>query len=257
MLLDSRMQSERAAYLATSLDTEIARRTGETPADLPRRFQPPYDLTADLLLVLAPCPTAPLQRAFPAVKLVSLLGRTPLLLWFSRITRVGYRDADGAHRHDGDAGSALYHELNVVAPLQDRALFVPAIYATGERTIQIGRACYGMPKQPATIHLRVGDERFLASAADGPCRSYVRARLLGSGQRLARLAARWWPRALWPARFPDARRELRALIQETPAARLAHVFAGRLALRAAWLPRPAPLLPVGLYLPGLRMQLPP
>ena len=32
---------------------------------------------------------------------------------------------------------------------------------------------------------------------------------------------------------------------------------GRLALNAAWLPRPVPLLPLGLYIPDLRMQLPP
>jgi hypothetical protein len=257
MPLDALLQAERAAHLATSPDTAMARRTGEAPADLLSRYQPPYDLTADLLLVLAPCPTAPLRRAFPKLKLLSLLGRTPLLLWFSRTTRVSYQNADGARRGDGDARSALYHELNVVAPLQDRALFVPAIYATGERTIQIGRGYYGMPKQPATIYLRVSGERFVASAADGPCRGYVRARLFGSGEHLARLTARWWPRRLGPVHFPGTRRELRALIQEVPAVRPAYVYAGRLALRAAWLPRSVPLLPVGLYLPGLRMQLPP
>jgi len=45
-------------------------------------------------------------------------------------------------------------------------------------------------------------------------------------------------------------------MQEIPAVRPVYVYAGRLALRAAWLPRSVPLLPVGLYLPGLRMQLP-
>jgi hypothetical protein len=38
---------------------------------------------------------------------------------------------------------------------------------------------------------------------------------------------------------------------------LARVCGGRLALDAAWLPRPVRLLPLGVYVPGLRMQLPP
>jgi hypothetical protein len=48
---------------------------------------------------------------------------------------------------------------------------------------------------------------------------------------------------------------VRATIQATPRARLALVR-GRLALNAPWLPAVAPLLPIGLYLPDLRMRLP-
>jgi hypothetical protein len=40
-------------------------------------YQPPFEVTADLLVVPALCPTAPLRRAFPSVPFLSLLGRTP------------------------------------------------------------------------------------------------------------------------------------------------------------------------------------
>ena len=67
---------------------------------------------------------------------------------------------------------------------------------------------------------------------------------------------RLWPRQVWPARFPSGS-QVRACIQHTPCAQLALITAGRLALAAPWLPRPVALLPLGLYLPDQRMQLPP
>ena len=97
--------------------------------------------------------------------------------------------------------TALYNELNIIALLRQRALFVPAIYATGERTIRIGHR-YGMPKQPASMQVRVDTTRFEAQMMDGACESFARARLLGSGRGVAQMVSRLWPRQLWPARFP-------------------------------------------------------
>jgi hypothetical protein len=220
------------------------------------QYAPPFDLTADMLLVLALCPTAPLRRVFPEVPFLSLLGRTPLVLWFSHVTEVCYRDPAGARRCDQTPRAAQYDELNVAALLWERAFFVPGIYATGELSILIGRHYYSMPKEPTTMRLRVNDGQFRAAVADSPHRSYASARLLGTSPYLARLLSRRSPWRLWPARFPDVRQSVRGVIQVTPTIRPALVYGGQLALRAAWLPCPVPLLPVGVYLPGLRMQLP-
>jgi hypothetical protein len=144
--------------------------------------------------------------------------------------------------------------LNVVAFLRRRALFVPGIYATSELTIQVGHG-YGMPKQPTTMRMQVEGSRFRSEMRDGTRQSFVRARLLGSGKGLAKLVSRLLPRWTWPVRFPSGS-GIRALIEETPGVQLAQVQAGQLALEAEWLPQAVRLLPVGYYLPGLRMQLP-
>lgn len=219
------------------------------------RYRPPYDLTADMLVVPALCPTAPLRQTFPRVPFLAVRGKTPLVLWFSRITEVCYCDAAGERRCEGGAETALYNELNIIALLRQRALFVPGIYATGERTIRIGHR-YGMPKQLTSMHVQVHGTHFEASVMDGACESFVRARLLGSGRGVARIVSRSWPRHLWPVRFP-ARTQVRTVIQATPHVHLAYVQAGQLSLDALWLPEAVSLLPVGLYLPRLCMRLPP
>jgi hypothetical protein len=219
------------------------------------RYRPPYDLTADMLVVPALCPTAPLRQTFPRVPFLSVRGKTPLVLWFSRVTEVCYYDAAGERRCEGGAETALYNELNIIALLCQRALFVPGIYATGERTIRIGHR-YGMPKQLTSMHVRVHGTHFEASMMDGACESFARARLLGAGTRVARIVSRFWPRHLWPTRFP-AGTQVRTVIQATPQVHLAHVQVGQLSLDTAWLPEAVSLLPVGLYLPRLRMRLPP
>ena len=219
------------------------------------RYRPPYDLTADMLVVPALCPTAPLRQTFPCVPFLAVRGKTPLVLWFSRITEVCYCDAAGERRCEGGAETALYNELNIIALLRQRALFVPAIYATGERTIRIGHR-YGMPKQPASMQVRVDTTRFEAQMMDGACESFARARLLGSGRGVAQMVSRLWPRQLWPARFPIGT-DVRATIQATPRVHVAHVRQGQLCLDTPWLPQAVSLLPVGLYLPRLRMRLPP
>jgi hypothetical protein len=219
------------------------------------RYRPPYDLTTDMLVVSALCPVAPLRQAFPRVPFLAVHGKTPLVLWFSRITEVCYCDAAGERRCEGGAETALYNELNIIALLRQRALFVPGIYATGERTIRIGHR-YGMPKQLTSMHVQVHGTHFKASMMDGTGESFVRTRLLGSGKGVARIVSRFWPRQMWPACFP-AGTQVRAVIQATPRVQVAHVEAGQLSLDAAWLPDAVPLLPVGLYLPRLRMRLPP
>ena len=219
------------------------------------RYRPPYDLTADMLVVPALCPTAPLRQTFPRVPFLAVRGKTPLVLWFSRITEVCYCDAAGERRCEGGAETALYNELNIIALLRQRALFVPGIYATGERTIRIGHR-YGMPKQPASMQIRVDTTHFETSMMDGACESFARARLLGSGRGVAQMVSRLWPRQLWPARFPIGT-DVRAMLQATPRVHVAHVRQGQLCLDTVWLPEAVSLLPVGLYLPHLRMRLPP
>jgi hypothetical protein len=140
-------------------------------------YSPPFVLTADMLLALALARTAPLRRAFPDVPFLSALGRTPLVIWFSRVTEACYRDATGQRRCDRDAEGVPYNELNVLALLRERALFVPGIYATSELSISIGRG-YGMPKRPTGMHVEAIDKRFSSTAIDASRRSSVRARLL-------------------------------------------------------------------------------
>src|SRR5437764_10396335 len=159
------------------------------------RYRPPYDLTADMLVVPALCPTAPLRQTFPCVPFLAVRGKTPLVLWFSRITEVCYCDAAGERRCEGGAETALYNELNIIALLHQRAFFVPGIYATGERTIRIGHR-YGMPKQLTSMQVRVHGPHFDASMMDGACESFALARLLGAGKGPAQMVSRLWPRHL-------------------------------------------------------------
>jgi hypothetical protein len=224
-------------------------------ADVLRQFVPPFALTADMLFAGACCPAEPLQAAFPHVPFLTAGRRALLLLWYSRVTRACYHDAVGRQHCEGDGRAPLYYELNVMAPLRQPNLFVPAIYATGERTIRIGRA-YGMPKQAATGAMRRRGGDIEAWVQSGAQRSLLRARLLGSGRSLASLLAPSWPRHVWPARFPSGA-ALRVTLEAVPRLQPARIYSGRLALAAAWLPQAAPLLPLGLYVPGLRMRLPP
>jgi hypothetical protein len=218
------------------------------------QYRPPFDLTSDMLLVMALCPSMPLRQTFPGLPFLSLLGKTPLLLWFSRTHEIYYYDQAGAQRRIGDPETVLYNELNVVAFLQKRALFIPGIYATSELTIQIGHS-YGMPKQLTKMRVEVADKQFHANVRNDTPQSFVQAGLLGSGKGLARIISYFLPLWVWPTRFPSGR-ALRALIQTTSRVQIALVQAGQLVLETEWLPQAVSLLPVGLYLPGLRMQLP-
>ena len=145
--------------------------------------------------------------------------------------------------------------MNVVAFLLESALFVPAIYATSMLSVQVGHG-YGMPKHLTTMSVQSGGPRVRSEMPDGTRQSVVRARLFGSGKALPKLVSRFLPRWTWLVHFPSGS-GIRALIEETPRVQLAHVRDGQLALEAEWLPEAVRLLPVGCYLPDLRMQLPP
>ena len=226
-----------------------------TNPDVLTLYGPPFDLTSDMLFVAALAPAGPLHRAFPGVPFLALAGRIPLLMWFSRIKQACFQDRAGQIRCMGGPDSVLYNELNVIALLRRPAIFVPGIYATSPLTIRLGRR-YGMPKHPTTMGLATKRRQIASRVIDGGRQSFVRARLLGSGKLLGAMVSRFWPWWSLPVRFPD-RRQVRARILATPRVQLARVRGGRLALAAAWLPRPVPLLPLGIYVPGQRMQLPP
>ena len=63
-----------------------------------------------------------------------------------------------------------------------------------------------------------------------------------------------WPLRVWPIRVP-AGTTVRGAVLRVPRLRVAHVQAGLLSLDAPWLPRPVPLLPIGVYAPSLRLRL--
>jgi hypothetical protein len=218
-------------------------------------YGPPFDLRSDLLFAAALAPTAPLAAAFPGVPFLSALGHTPLVLWFADIREGCYRDAAGGRNCLGSRTAHLYYELNVMALLARRVVFVPGIYATSALTIRLGHR-YGMPKQPTRMGRQVGEQRIRFSVYDGPAHSYVEARLLGSGRLLGALCGWLWPRWVWPARFPGGRR-IRVRVQATPRVQIGLVRGGQLALRARWLPAPIPLLPIAAYVRDQRMRLPP
>ena len=223
--------------------------------DVFAHFRPPFDLTSDMLLGLALCPTPPLRRAFPSVPFLSVRGRTPLVIWFARITDAHYYDEDGKPRSATETGQVPYNELNVLALLRQRAVFVPGIYATSRLSVRIGLG-YGMPKRMIEMDVQRSRRRITAAAIDGVRRSAADARLEGSGKILAWVLSNRWPMQTWSVRFPSGS-EVRPLILEVPRAQVARLRNGRLAVEARWLPGPVSLLPVGLYLPGLRMRLPP
>ena len=175
--------------------------------------------------------------------------------WFSRVTGLGYVTPEGKRVWEGGPDSLLYNELNVVAFERRGALFVPGIYATGERTIRVGHG-YGMPKEPTQMSLQAQGPRFVSDVRVNGQLSLVHARLFGSGRWMARLLAWLWPRWVGPVEFPGGDR-VKARIDAAPSVQLARIENGRLALAESWLPDPLTLLPLGLYVTQLRMTLPP
>jgi hypothetical protein len=221
---------------------------------LPVEHSPPFDLTSDMLFVMALARTGPLQQCFPRMPFFSLRGKTPLAIWFSRVKEACYGTGAGNRRCEGGLDATLYDEITVLVLLRQRAVFVPDIYATSDLSVRIAR-CYGMPKHLVQMTMQVAGSRVASTYSAVGGLSYVRARLWGSGKTLARMASLLWPLCTWPARFPSGRR-IRALIQATPRAHVARIVDGQLALDAAWLPEAVPLLPLGLYVRDLRMRLP-
>jgi hypothetical protein len=220
------------------------------------RYRPPFVLTSDMLFVMALAPTRHLQRSFPGVPFVSILGRTPLVVWFSRITESCYHDQAGEWRCERSSSpEGIYSEVTVLGLLRQQAVFGPAIYASDVRTVQIGRRYYGMPKQLAQTDVRVGEARFEGTLIDDARPSFVHARLFGGGRGVGAVVARLWPRWTWPVHFPSGG-HVRALILATPRLQVARIHAGQIAVQTPWLRAARPLLPIGLYVGGLRIQLP-
>jgi hypothetical protein len=206
-----------------------------------------------MLLTLAFCPTSPLREAFPRVPFLSLLGRTPMMIWFSRITAGWYRDRIG-HRRPVEEGIP-YNELNALALLRAPAVFVPGIYATSELSVRIGHG-YGMPKQLVPMEFGASRARLTASADVQGHRSEVAAVLLGSGRGPAGLLQPLWPLRTWPVCFPSGSR-VRAVVQGVRGVRLARIERGHICVGAPWLREALRLQPVGLYLADLELRLPP
>ncbi|MEX2541412.1 MAG: hypothetical protein WD314_06370 [Trueperaceae bacterium] len=220
--------------------------------DIFERYRPPFDLEADMLFAATFVPTVELSRSFQSVQFLDIAGSTPLILWFSRVRMLCHGPAGQRQCLDETSGFG-YNELNVVALLRARRLFVPVIYASGGLTQRLGHR-YGMPKRPVDMTFFADREKVISAATFVRARSEARASLLASGRLLAKVVdwpAPWWS---WPAEFPDGS-FIRAKIQSVPRAQLALV-SGTLALDEPWLPRSAPLWRPGLYVPGLRMRLP-
>src|SRR5207249_4258336 len=120
----------------------------------PTEIRPPFDLASDMLFVGCFVPAAPLREAFPSVPFLSMMGRTPLVIWFSRVSEGCYRDVAGAVHCLGGPTETLYHEVTVMAVLRKRALFCPLIYASNDLSIPIARL-YAMPKQAHPMDLAI------------------------------------------------------------------------------------------------------
>jgi hypothetical protein len=218
-------------------------------------YQPPYELTADFLFVTALARTVPLQKSFPGIPFLSILGKTPLILWFSRITEACYYDINRQRQCEHNTDEIPYTELNVITMLNKRCLFVPNIYASSHLTVQIA-SLYGMPK---TLHALSWNENkaYISSSLIEPgYQSTVQARVFKTGKIGAKLLSAFLPLTSWPALFP-AKRSVQAIIQNIPAVRLAWIKQGQLAIPEPWLPKPVSFFPLGLYLPRLSMTLPP
>lgn len=219
------------------------------------RYRPPFDLQADMLFMAALAPAGPLGRHFPEVPFLRIGTAVPMIVWFSRVTMLEY-DFDGSRLVLDDEDGFAYEELNVVAVCRRRQLFIPGIYATSELSVAIGRG-YGMPKEFIDMQFSAsaGLRRVRSHARLGRSESWAKARLLTTGSSLARMimsVGAWWT---WPARFPSGR-AIRARISAIPRVRLSW-GEGVVDVGEPWLPEPLKLWRPGLYVPALRMSLPP
>lgn len=206
-----------------------------------------------MLFVAAWAAAGPLVERFPEQPFLSIAGRVPLALWFSRVRSLSYGEPDEGSVLDERSGFG-YRELNIVALLRRRAIFVPGIYATSGLSQRLGHR-YGMPKREVEMWFRVLEGRIESAASFGRGPTEVSASLLASGRILAKpfdQAAPWWT---WPARFPSGE-SVRARILRFPRAQLARIH-GVLRLDEPWLAEPARLWPLGIFVPGFVMRLPP
>jgi hypothetical protein len=232
---------------------------GDTPAvvtDDGEVLAPPYDMRSDMLLAVALCPTGPMRTAFPGVPFMSVRGRTPVAVWFAKVTVGCHRTASGERECVSGRLSIPYSELTVLAALDEPAAFVPGIYTTSKLVLRIGDL-YGMAKRPAHATFPRDGRLFRSTVQPFTNNkgSYVRARIVGSGRPLAWLASRMMPLTSPSVRFPTGT-SVRVVLPEVRRANLALVLEGSLDVGESWLPRSVPFLPVGLYLRDLWMHMP-
>jgi hypothetical protein len=232
---------------------------GDTPAvvtDGGEVLAPPYDMRSDMLLAVALCPTGPMRTAFPGVPFMSMRRRTPVAVWFAKVTVGCHRTSSGERECVSGRLSIPYSELTVLAALDEPAAFVPGIYTTSKLVLRIGDL-YGMAKRPAHATFPRGGRVFRSTVQPftNSKSSYVRARLVGNGRPLAWLASRMMPLTSPMVRFPTGT-SVRVVLPEVRRANLALVLEGSLDVGESWLPRPVPFLPVGLYLRDLWMHMP-
>jgi hypothetical protein len=179
-----------------------------------------------------------------------------LVVWFSRITEArAYSERGDRVCESNTSADGIYREVNVVALLRDRAVFVPAIFATEARTVALGCGYYGMPKQIARVDVAVSGGRLQGALEDGVNRTIFRARLVRTNPLIAGMLNRGLPRWTWPARFPSGG-NVRALILAVAGLQFATAVEGQLALQSAWLRTQCKFVPVRIHLSGIRMRLP-
>ncbi len=219
-------------------------------------YRPPFSMTVDALFCVAWCPVAALKDTFPGVPFFSVLGKAPLVLWFARFQDFDYAVPEGAKRKMSDTPGALpYSELGIGTLLWKRGFFVPCLYASSDFGVQLGLS-YGMPKQPtAPIELHITQRTLRANLPQSKQQSFIWARFLGTGYWLAKIVHMLLPLQPWPISFP-AGSSIRATISDTDRLHIAHIQAGRLVLDVPWLPQAASFFPLGLYLRGVRLELP-
>jgi hypothetical protein len=199
-------------------------------------------------------PSQPLRRAFAGTPFLSLLGRTPLIVWFSRVSEGCYRDDTGSGHAIGGPEQTLYNEVTILAGLRKRALFSPVIYASNPLSIPIATR-YGMPKHVGSVSFEMSEGNLNSALRVAGGGGTVSAQVIRGGRWLALILSRLWPVWTWPVAFPSGR-SIQALVQATPKVQLARVRRGSLALSE---PRKlgGSFIGLGVFIPQLRMRLPP
>jgi hypothetical protein len=217
---------------------------------------PPYDLRSDMLLAVALVPSGPLRAGFPSVPFLSLGGRTPVAVWFAKITVGCHRTPGGERVCISDRLSIPYSELTVLAALSEPAAFVPGIYTTSHLVLRIGDL-YGMAKRPAHATFPRGGRHFrsVVQPFTNGKSSFVQAEIVGSGRPLAWLASRVMP-FISPSVYLPMGASVRAVLTRVRLAHLALVRDGSLDVGEPWLSRPVPFLPLGVYLRDFWMHMP-
>lgn len=216
---------------------------------------PPFDLKSDMLLVMGIGETFRLRARFPGVPFLSTFNRTPMLIWFSRITQACYLDSAGRNQCDTDETVGLYNDITLIAPLRNGSVFVPAVFTTSLQNVQVAHTYYAMPKALAEIQVDTRRNEFVSRLQTGADEGAVHARRVGKGRFLATLAARFLPWRTMRVWF-STRSFVRALLQALPRLYLAPIRTAQLYFPAAGFSQPLWIFPIAIYAPETAMQLP-